>query len=81
VFVCYYTKLIRKIHGEGKIYQLSNMIQTHSGIGMVLLDDSLVDLFSRRIISLDTVYAFCRDPKEVENIISGGPVSRKARRR
>jgi twitching motility protein PilT len=36
---------------EGKIHQVNNAIATHSREGMVLMDDSILDLASRGIIS------------------------------
>ena len=59
---------------EGKIYQLPNVIRTHRGIGMLSLDESLVDLYHQRVITRESLFSFCSDQKEVEKLIGGvGP--------
>jgi twitching motility protein PilT len=72
---------VRSLIREGKIYQLPNVIQTHRGMGMVSLDQSLVDLYYRQVISLDTVYTFCQDPKEVDRLVYGSSAIKKAKRK
>ncbi len=62
---------VRNLLREGKIYQLANAIRTSHDEGMISLDESLVDLYMRRVISLETVYKFCNDRKEVDAIIGG----------
>jgi twitching motility protein PilT len=64
---------VRSLIREGKIYQLPNVIRTHHDIGMISLDESLVDLYHRGIIAYETVLAFCRDPNEVSKLISPFP--------
>jgi twitching motility protein PilT len=63
---------VRNLLREGKIYQLANAIRTHHDIGMISLDEALVDLYLKRIINGDTLMKFCNDRKEVERLI-GGP--------
>jgi twitching motility protein PilT len=62
---------VRNLLREGKIYQLANAIRTSHEEGMVSLDEALVDLYLRRVITMDMVYKFCNDRKEVEAIIGG----------
>ena len=48
---------VRNLIREGKTHQIPSMIQTGKKYGMVLLDDSIMDLFKRGIISADEAYA------------------------
>jgi len=63
---------VRNLLREGKIYQLANAIRTHHDIGMISLDEALVDLYLKRIITGETMMKFCNDRREVERLI-GGP--------
>ncbi len=62
---------VKNLLREGKIHQLANAIRTHHDIGMISLDEALVDLYLRRVITMETVKKFCNDSKEVEALISG----------
>jgi twitching motility protein PilT len=57
---------------EGKTYQLPNVIRTHRELGMLSLDEALVDLYLKRIISHESMLTFCSDRKEVEKLTGGG---------
>ncbi len=59
---------VRNLIREGKIYQLPNTIRMHTQLGMVLLDQALVDLYRKRIISRENLLAFCNDRDEVEQL-------------
>jgi twitching motility protein PilT len=54
---------------EGKLYQLPNVIRTHRDIGMISLDEALVNLYLKGHISGKTVLDFCNDRQEVEKLI------------
>ncbi|HUX48515.1 MAG TPA: PilT/PilU family type 4a pilus ATPase [Dehalococcoidia bacterium] len=54
---------------EGKIYQLPNVIRTHREIGMISMDEALVDLYLKGLISGKTVLEVCNDRSEVEKLI------------
>jgi twitching motility protein PilT len=54
---------------EGKLYQLPNVIRTHRDIGMISLDEALVNLYLKGIISGKSVLDFCNDRQEVEKLI------------
>ena len=71
---------VRSLIREGKIYHLPNMIRTHRDVGMISLDESLVDLYRSKIITYKTVLAFCKDPGEVSKLIASEPQARKAKR-
>jgi twitching motility protein PilT len=48
---------VRNLVREGKTHQIPSMIQTGKKYGMILLDDSIMDLFKKVIISADDAYA------------------------
>ncbi len=54
---------------EGKIYQLPNVIRTHRDIGMISLDEALVSLYLKGIITGKSVLEFCNERQEVEKLI------------
>jgi twitching motility protein PilT len=60
---------VRNLIREGKIYLLPNVIRTHREIGMISLDEALVGLYLKRIITGETMLAFCNDRGEVEKLI------------
>jgi len=60
---------VRSLIREGKIYLLHNVIRTHREIGMISLDEALVNLYTRRVITDETLFAFCSDRPEVEKLI------------
>lgn len=53
---------------EGKIHQLPNIIMTNSRSGMVLMDQSLVDLFKGGKISRESLFTFCNNAEEVNRL-------------
>jgi len=60
---------VRNLIREGKIYQLPNVIRTHREIGMISLDEALVSLYLKQIISGENLLAFCNEREEVEKLI------------
>jgi twitching motility protein PilT len=60
---------VRSLIREGKVYLLHNVIRTHREIGMISLDEALVNLYLRRVITDETLFAFCNDRPEVEKLI------------
>ena len=71
------TSPVRNLIREGKIYQLPNVIRTHHEVGMISLDESLVDLYNKRIITFQTVKAFCNEPEEVSKLINTSAKAKK----
>jgi len=59
---------VRNLVREGKIYQLPNVIRTHTQLGMKLLDQVLVKQFREGIISSESLFAFCNDRDEIEKL-------------
>ncbi len=60
---------VRNLIREGKIYQLPNVIRTNHDIGMVTLDESLVNLYLKGTISGESLLSLCNDRAEVEKMI------------
>lgn len=53
---------IRNLIREGKTHMIPAMIQTNRKLGMVTMDDSLMELYRQRKISTDTAISFAQDP-------------------
>jgi twitching motility protein PilT len=60
---------VKSLIREGKIYQLPNVIRTHRDIGMISLDEALVSLYLKGVITGKSVLEFCNDRAEVEKLI------------
>ncbi len=52
---------VRNLIREGKTYQIPSMIQTGKKYGMQSLDDSIMELLTKKIISPDDAYTRCVD--------------------
>ena len=55
------TSAVRNLIRESKTFQIASMIQTGKKYGMQLLDDSIMDLYSRGRISSDDAYLKAND--------------------
>jgi twitching motility protein PilT len=60
---------VRSLIREGKVYQLPNVIRTHRDIGMISLDEALVSLYLKGVITGESVLDYCNDRQEVEKLI------------
>lgn len=60
---------VKNLIREGKIYQLNNVIRTYASIGMISMDEALVRLYSKGIITGKTLFEFCNDRKEISRLI------------
>ena len=60
---------VKALIRDGKIYQLPNVIRTHHDLGMITMDEALVNLYLQKIITAKTLLEFCNDPKEVEKMM------------
>jgi twitching motility protein PilT len=60
---------VKALIRDGKLYQLPNVIRTHRDIGMISLDEALVNLYLHGVITGESVLDFCNDKKEVEKLI------------
>jgi twitching motility protein PilT len=62
---------VRSLIREGRINLLHNVIRTHGHLGMISLDEVLVQLYLKRIINGQTLFAYCVDSEEVERLLAG----------
>ncbi len=60
---------VRSLIREGKIYQLPNAIRTQGRLGMELLDQALLKLRRKGIISGESMFAYCHDQDEIEQLL------------
>jgi twitching motility protein PilT len=56
---------VKNLIREGKIHQLPNIMRTHTQFGMGLLDQSLAQLYRKKMISYDSLLATCNEREEV----------------
>lgn len=63
------TTAVRNLIREGKIHQLPNIISTSSADGMRTLDQALVSLYLRGVISGESLVRFCQNRDEIENMV------------
>jgi twitching motility protein PilT len=63
------TPAVANLIREGKIYQLPNVIRTSNQEGMRTLDQSLVSLYLKGIISGESLVSLCNDKDEIEKLI------------
>ncbi|MHC4958163.1 MAG: type IV pilus twitching motility protein PilT [Planctomycetota bacterium] len=59
------TSAVRAMIREGKTPQINNLIQTGSRAGMHTLDDSLQDLVSRHVVTLEVAQSRAHDPSRI----------------
>lgn len=62
--IMFVSNSISNLIREGKIHQINNMISSSYGEGMVLLDDSLLELHSRGIVHTAEVAPRLQDPEK-----------------
>jgi twitching motility protein PilT len=60
---------VKNLIREGKPFLIPNTIRTASNIGMKTLDDALVDLYRKGIITREYVFAFCQDAEDVNKLL------------
>lgn len=59
---------VRNLIRDSKIFQLPNVIRTHTQMGMRLLDQALVDLYMNGVIKYETAMSYCNDRDEVAKL-------------
>ncbi len=59
----------RNIIREGKTHQLQTIIQTGKNMGMITMDDSLVQLYRQRIIDRETLIKYSVDIKTIQKFL------------
>ena len=65
------TPAIRNLIRESKTYQIPNMIQTGTKLGMKSMDQELVNLFRQGKISRESVLSRCSDFEYTNRLIGG----------
>lgn len=61
---------VRNLIREGKTFQIQNVIQTGTKAGMQTLDESLIDLFRRGLITKETALQYCVEVDIVKRYLS-----------
>ena len=65
---------VRNLIREGKTHQIPSMIQTGKKYGMILLDDSIMDLFQQGKISAEEAYAKANDKGRFRPLLKAPPM-------
>lgn len=65
------TPAIRNLIRENKTYQIHNIIQTNSKIGMQSMDQELINLFRQGKISKESVLSRCTDFEYTSRLVGG----------
>lgn len=66
------TPAIRNLIREAKAHQLTSMIQTSGGIGMMTMDQHLRELYQRGVITFDDAINRAMNPEEFKNMVTTG---------
>lgn len=64
------TPAIRNLIREGKTHQIQSSIQTGANLGMESMDKSLVNLYHKGLISLESVMKYCIDLEMIKRYVS-----------
>lgn len=64
------TSAIRNLIREGKAHQITSVIQTSASAGMMTMDQSLKELYSKGVISYDEALSRAMNPDEFKTMIS-----------
>ena len=65
---------VRNLVREGKTHQLPSMIQTGKKYGMTLLDDSIMELYKKGMISAEEGYAKSNDKSRFRPLLKAPPL-------
>jgi twitching motility protein PilT len=66
------TDAIRNLIREAKTPQMISVMQTGAQYGMKTLDQALIELYRKGLISLEETLARCHDPETVKRTIARG---------
>jgi twitching motility protein PilT len=64
---------VRNLIREGKTHQIPSMIQTGKKYGMILLDDSIMDLYKKGMISPEEAYAKSNEKGRFRPLLTTAP--------
>jgi twitching motility protein PilT len=67
------TAAVRNLIREGKTHQIPSMIQTGKKYGMILLDDAIMDLLNKGMISADEAYMKANDKGRFRPLLNSPP--------
>lgn len=67
------TPAVRNLIREAKTHQLPGVIETSQRVGMKTLDQALLDLFHRRMVSLEDILARCSNPEHMRSLLQSSP--------
>lgn len=67
------TPAVRNLIREGKTHQIPSAIQVGQKYGMVLLDDSIMELYNKGMISPEEAYSKAYDKQKFRPFLSGTP--------
>ena len=67
------TPAVRNLIREAKTYQIPSMIQTGKKYGMLLLDDAIMEMYTRGMISPDEAYAKANDKAKFRPFLKKPP--------
>ncbi|PIE70081.1 MAG: type IV pili twitching motility protein PilT [Deltaproteobacteria bacterium] len=67
------TPAVRNLIREAKTHQIASMIQTGKKYGMQLLDDAILDIYSKGWISGDEAYAKANDKQKFRALLKNPP--------
>lgn len=65
------TMAIRNLIREEKIHQIYSSLQTGTEFGMQTMNQSLVDLYQKQLVTYNEIFSRTLDPKELERMIKG----------
>ncbi len=65
---------VRNLIREGKTHQIPSMIQTGKKFGMILLDDSILDLYKKGMVSAEEAYAKSNEKSRFRPLLSSAPL-------
>ena len=63
------TGAVSNLIREGKTFQIASMMQVGKNVGMVTLNDSLMDLVTRKLVAPEEAYAKCVDKGAFETAL------------
>ncbi len=61
---------IRNLIREGKTFQIQSVIQTHQKTGMITMEQSLLDLYRRGLITREDVFNYATDIEFMQKLLS-----------
>lgn len=65
------TMAIRNLIREEKIHQIYSSLQTGTEVGMQTMNQSLIDLYQKQLVTYNEIFSRTLDPKELERMIKG----------